>query len=573
MGWIGFPTDNIGILPVQLLNEKDRLAPRHQQKVDNGMHSSNPEYDLVVIGAGINGAGIFREASLRGYKTLLLEKDDLGSGTTATSSRLIHGGLRYLEHYEVPLVRESLRERERLLNAAPHLVKPLPLTLPVYKGHKRGPFMIGLGMIAYDLLSYDKSVPNNKMLTRDEALAAEPGLDPGGLRAAGRYYDCQAVFPERLVVENVIDGVRHGGTVFTHAEVTGFDIEDNEVTAITYRDADGLEHRITTASVINVAGPWIDLVLEDAGDFPRYNGGTKGSHIVVDPFPGAPKDALYIEARQDGRPYFIIPWNDLYLIGTTDIRFDGDINSIVASEEEITYLLNETNMAIPAANLNRESVLYTFAGVRPLPYVPEGSTSAITRKHIVKSHTPSATNFFTIVGGKLTTYRSLAEDAVDVIDGAFGRPVGGRMSPTRTQRLPGAAANMPVEHNHIVAQRPDWLSEQSANWLVDRYGVRARDVIALADSNSRYREPIREGHPAIVAVVPFSFDHEYARTLADVMIRRTMLSMDADAGLPMAESMSSVAQEIYGWTDSQCEAELAGFHTEIAKQLPRSFAR
>ena len=151
------------------------------------MFSSQPEFDLVVIGGGINGGGIFREASLRGYKTLLLEKDDLGGATTATSSRLIHGGLRYLEHYEVPLVRESLRERERLLKSAPHLVKPLPLTLPVYKGHKRGPFMIGLGMIAYDLLSYDKSVPNSKMLTRDEALAAEPGLDQNGLRAAGRY--------------------------------------------------------------------------------------------------------------------------------------------------------------------------------------------------------------------------------------------------------------------------------------------------------------------------------------------------------------------------------------------------
>ena len=536
------------------------------------MVSSHPDYDLVVIGGGINGAGIFREASLRGYKTLLIEKDDLSGATTATSSRLIHGGLRYLEHYEVPLVRESLRERERLLNAAPHLVTPLPLTLPVYKGHKRGPFMIGLGMIAYDLLSYDKSVPNSKMLTRDEALAAEPGLDPQGLRAAGRYYDCQVEFPERLVVENVIDGVRHGGTVFTHATVTDFELAGGKIQAVMYRDADGLEQRITTASVMNVAGPWIDRVLKKAGSFPRMNGGTKGSHIVVDPFPGAPKDALYIEARQDGRPYFIIPWNGLYLIGTTDIRFTGELDEIVASEEEIDYLLAETNMAIPAADLTRESVLYTFAGVRPLPYVPDGSTAAITRKHIVQSHAPEVTNLFTIIGGKLTTYRSLAEDAVNDIDKLFDRPVGGRKSPTRSQRLPGAAENLPVEHNRIVAQRPAWLSEESARWLVDRYGVRARDVIALAETNPRYQEPIREAHPAIVAVVPFSFDHEYARTLADVMIRRTMLSMDADAGLPMAESMSYVAQEIYGWSDEQREAELAGFHGEIAKQLPRLMA-
>lgn len=536
------------------------------------MFSSQPEFDVVIIGAGINGGGIFREASLRGYKALLLEKDDLGGATTATSSRLIHGGLRYLEHYEFPLVRESLRERERLLKSAPHLVTPLPLTLPVYKGHKRGPFMIGLGMVAYDVLSYDKSVPSSKMLTREQALAAEPGLDPNNLRAAGRYYDCQAIFPERLVVENVIDAVRHGGTVRTHSTVTGFDVDDGKVSLVHYTDADGNEQQVSTATVINVAGPWIDRVLDNAGTFPRYNGGTKGSHIVVEPFAGAPKDALYIEARQDGRPYFIIPWNDLYLIGTTDIRFTGDVNNIVADEDEITYLLNETNMAIPDAKLSREDVLYTFAGVRPLPYVPEGSTGAITRKHIIQSHQPDVTNLFTIIGGKLTTYRSLSEEAIDAIDRNFGRPVGGKKSPTRTDRLPGASKNMVAEQNRIVAQRPAWLSETGARWLVNLYGVRARDVIALAESNPRYQEPIREGHPAIIAVIPFSFEHEYAGSIADAMLRRTMLAMEADAGLAIAEAMGYVAQEIYGWSDEKRDAELNEFHRQIGKQLPRGLA-
>ncbi len=533
------------------------------------MYSSQPEYDVVVIGAGINGGGIFREASLRGYKTLLLEKDDLGGATTATSSRLIHGGLRYLEHYEFSLVRESLRERERLLKAAPHLVEPLPLTLPVYKGHKRGPFMIGLGMVAYDVLSYDKSVPNSKMLTRDQALAAEPGLAPEGLRAAGRYYDAQAIFPERLVVENVIDGVRQGGTVRTHSTVTGFELEDGKAHTVIYTDQDGNEQRASTASVINVAGPWIDQVLGMAGSFPRFNGGTKGSHIVVEPFPGAPKDALYIEARQDGRPYFIIPWNDLYLIGTTDIRFTGELNNIIADESEISYLLDETNLAIPDAKLTREDVLYTFAGVRPLPYVPEGSTGAITRKHIIQHHRPDVNNIFTIIGGKLTTYRSLAEEAVNEIDRHFDRPIGGKSSPTRRKRLPGAAPDMVKEQNRFIAQRPDWLSESSARWLVNLYGVRANDVVKLAESNPRYQQPILEGHHAIIAVIPFSFEHEYAGNLADVMLRRTMLSMDVDAGLSVAESMSHVAQELYGWSDEKREAELAEYHRQIARQLPR----
>ncbi len=533
------------------------------------MYSSQPEFDLVVIGGGINGGGIFREASLRGYKTLLLEKDDLCSATSATSSRLIHGGLRYLEHFEFALVRESLRERERLLHSAPHLVTPLPLTLPVYKGHSRGPFMIYLGMIAYDVLSFDKSLPASKMLTRNEALEAEPGLAHDGLRAAGRYYDCQVEFPERLVVENVIDGVRHGGTVRTHSAVTGFEIVDDVVKAVIWSDAEGDEHRVTTSAVMNVSGPWIDRVLDLAGSFPRYNGGTKCSHIVVEPFPGAPKDALYIEARQDGRPYFIIPWNDLYLIGTTDIRFEGDLDRIVATEEEIRYLLDETNMAIPDAKLQRDDVLYTFSGVRPLPYKPEGSTGAITRKHIIQKHTPSIDNLFTVIGGKLTTYRSLSEEAVDVVDAACNRPVGGKHSPTRSTRLPGASDKMTAAINRIVAQRPEWLSQPAAQWLVNRYGIRARDVIALAETNPRYQQPIREGHVAIIATIPFSFEHEYAGTLADVMLRRTMLALDADAGLPLADSMSYVCQEIYGWSDERRLAEYNEYIRQIGKQLPR----
>ena len=537
------------------------------------MSASQPEYDLVVIGAGINGSGIFREASMRGYKTLLLEKDDLCSATSATSSRLIHGGLRYLEHFEFGLVRESLRERERLLHSAPHLVTPLPLTVPVYRGQKRGPLLIGLGMIAYDVLSYDKSVPTSKMLTRDEALAAEPGLAQDGLRAAGRYYDCQITFPERLVVELVVDGVRHGGTVRTHARVTDFDISGNDIQSVIYTDPDGTERTVTAGAVLNVGGPWIDRILALAGSFPRYNGGTKGSHIVVRPFPGAPKDAIYVEARQDGRPYFIIPWNDLYLIGTTDIRFTDDLERIVATEEEIAYLLKETNLAIPDAGLVRDDVLYTFSGVRPLPYVPEGSTGAITRKHIIQRHHPAVNNLLTIIGGKLTTFRSLSEEAIDEIDRINGRPVGGKKSPTRTTRLPGGAANMAAEHNRIVANRPSWLGEAAAQWLVDRYGTRAKEVIALAATSQRYQQPIREGHDAIIATIPYSFDHEFARTLADVMLRRTMLALDADAGLPLAESMSYVCQELYAWSDDTRRAEYDEYIRQISKQLPHALTQ
>lgn len=532
------------------------------------MAAGSEKYDLIVIGAGINGAGIFREATTRGLKTLLLEKDDLGGATTSTSSRLIHGGLRYLEHYEFALVRESLRERERLLHAAPHLVSPLPLTLPVYKGHSRGPFMIGLGMIAYDVLSYDKSLPTARMYSKAEALRQEPGLEPEGLRAAARYYDAQVIYPERLVVENVVDGVSYGGEVRLHTRVTGFQMEAGVVRGVEFvNEQDGTTGVARADVTINVAGPWIDRVLDLAGDFPRYNGGTKGSHIVVEPFPGAPKDALYIEARQDGRPYFIIPWNDLYMIGTTDIRFEGDLDRIVASEDEIAYLLKETNLAIPDAKLTREDVLYTWAGVRPLPYKPEGSTGAITRKHIIKDHSPKVEGLLSIIGGKLTTYRSLSEEAVDDIQRKLGRKP--TASKTRKLRLPGGSGDFRRTAAELKHSAPEWLSPESADWLLKVYGLRARDVMRLAYEEPRLRERIVPSHPAIAAVVPFSFRHEFTTTLADLMLRRTMLALEKDAGLETVKAVSQIAAETRGWDEERRLREVERFRWEIAKQLPR----
>lgn len=528
-------------------------------------------FDLIVIGAGINGAGIAREAALSGLKVLLVEKEDLGSGTTATSSRLIHGGLRYLEYYEFPLVRESLRERERLLSAAPHLVTPLSLTLPIYKGHSRGPFMIRLGMIAYDVLSYDKTLPRHRMFTKTQALEQEPGLDPQGLKAAARYYDAQAEYPERLVVENVLDAVGSGAVVRTHAMVTGFEVEAGVVKGVRITDTiTGEENTAWAPLTINVSGPWVDEVLAEMTGVQapkRLVGGTKGSHIVVEPFPGAPKDALYIEARQDGRPYFIIPWAGLYLIGTTDIRFDGDPDRIVASEEEIAYLLKETNLAIPDADLDREDVLYTFSGLRPLPYQEEGKEGAITRKHIIKDHAPQIEGLLSIIGGKLTTYRSLSEETIDAAYRKLGRKV--PKSKSRTKPLPGASLNYEAFAGQFARYRPEWLSEASARWLLSVYGSRARQIVDLAEEDPSLREPLVAGKPGIAAVIPFSFNEEFAQTLSDVLLRRTMLALQEDAGLTVAEPAAEVAARVQGWDEARKAAELQAFYDEIALQLPK----
>jgi glycerol-3-phosphate dehydrogenase len=378
-------------------------------------------HDVVIIGGGINGAGIARDAAMRGLKVLLIDKGGLGAATTSASTRLIHGGLRYLEHFEFGLVRESLREREILLKIAPHLVKPLAITIPIYKQSKRGRLTIRAGMILYDLLSWGKSLPNHQILSRAETLERWPGLNPEGLVGSALYYDAQVEFPERLVVENALSAREFGAEVLTHTRVTKLAVENGRVSGVEFVGEDGRKEFAEARVVINAAGPWIDRVLDQAPvESPKLIGGTKGSHIVVAPFPGAPENAIYVEARSDGRPIFIIPWNKLYLIGTTDVRFDGDPDEVRCEPWEIDYLLAETNLALPGAHLTRDSILDTYSGVRPLPVTGDKDEQSITRRHFIREH-PRLPNLLSIVGGKLTTYRSLAEECVDLIFRKLGK--------------------------------------------------------------------------------------------------------------------------------------------------------
>lgn len=376
-------------------------------------------YDVIIIGGGINGAGIARDAAMRGLKVLLIEKGDLGCGTTSASTRLIHGGLRYLEHFEFGLVRESLRERETLLRIAPDLVRPLAIAIPIYKQSKRGRLTIRAGMILYDLLSRGKSLPRHRMLSRAETLERWPGLNPEDLVGSALYYDAQVEFPERLVVANVVSAREFGAEVLTHTRVTNFTVADRKVSGVEFVSEDGQRQFAEAGVVINAAGPWIDQVLEPVNS-PKLIGGTKGSHIIVPEFPGAPANAIYLEARSDGRPIFIIPWNKLYLIGTTDVRFEGDPDEVRCELWEIDYLLSETNLALPRAGLTRESILETYSGVRPLPVANDKDEQSITRRHFIREH-PQLPNLLSIVGGKLTTYRSLAEECVDLIFRKLGR--------------------------------------------------------------------------------------------------------------------------------------------------------
>ena len=550
----------------------------------------NYPFDLIVVGAGINGSGIARDAAMRGLKVLLLDKGDISSGTTQWATRLIHGGLRYLEYYEVPLVRESLKDREILLHTAPHLVKPLGFLVPIYERAKHGPLMVRMGMIAYDTLSLDKSLDNHSMLSAEEAREREPGLNPEGLLGAAFYYDAQVEYAERIAVESAISAREHGAVVLTYCRVDRLVREGDRVTGVEFTDVLGDETYEAHAPVtINVAGPWVDQVLGEIQGR-RMIGGTKGSHLIVDPFPGAPKnEALYVEARKDGRPYFIVPWNGRYLIGTTDLRYDGDLDYVSADEEEIQYLLDETNYVIPEANLTRESVLFTYSGIRPLPFQPEGAAGSVTRSHIIYDHAkgrgvgtkksglgegvPRVDGLISIVGGKLTTYRNLSRQTVDMVYDKLGLDA----PESRTAKIP-----LPGGETRDFAafaagfKATSGLTDELAERLLKIYGVRAPEVLEIAGDDPSLRMPL--GPSATVetgiigAEVLYAFRREMAQTLADVLLRRTMVAYGPSVALDVDEAAAQVAVKHLGWSEERAKDEVAAFREYVERYKPKSMS-
>lgn len=517
------------------------------------MSARLPHFDVAVIGAGINGAGIARDAALRGLRVAVFDKNDMCTGCSWISSRLIHGGLRYLEYGEIPLVYESLHERRYLRLTAPHLVEPLRICLPIFERARRGPLLIRLGMIAYDLLSIRKTVPMHEMLSADEIQKEEPGLRTEGLRAAARYYDAQVAFAERLVLENLLDARAAGAAVKTHCEVTAIRVADGAVKSLVYLDkADQSEHEIKVDTVVNAAGPWVDRVLETAPEpAKRHIGGTKGSHIIVDAFAGAPRDAFYVEAAADGRPFFIIPWNKQYLIGTTDIRYDGDLDTVRASDAEVDYLLAETNRVFPRAGLTKASINYAYAGIRPLPYQDKGPESAITRKHIIKVNTEVARGLISIIGGKLTTYRHLAEQTVDRI--AALKRVKLAKCRTQTTPLPGSPG---IDRAGEQLRASRLLSDAGVARLLEIYGGRAAQICDLAQQDRALARTLDADDSVLAAEVVFAVREEFAMTLEDIVYRRCMVGLDSDQGRALYAAIAEIAADELGWDNSEKSRQL-----------------
>ena len=515
------------------------------------MLSDGARFDLIVIGGGINGAAIAREAALSGHSVLLLEREDFCAGTSAASTRLIHGGLRYLEHAEIALVRESLAERERLLRTAPHLVEPLEIVLPLTAQSRRGPLTIRLGMWLYDLLSAGKSLPRHRMLDRGGILDALPGLDAATLVGGAAYYDAQVRFPERLVVENVLDAGDNGATVASHTAAREIVVENGRVVGVKFDGAGG-RGLARAAVVVNATGPWVDATLGTLGSRPLI-GGTRGSHLIAARFTDAPSRAIYAEAASDGRPFFIIPWNGLWLIGTTDERYDGDPGDAAMTREEYDYLVTETRRLFPRATDLPASIRYTYSGIRPLPSTAGKRPGAITRRHLVRRHR-EVRGLYSIIGGKLTTHRSLAADCLALIAPELASK---RPSPTLERPLPGCLD--PHDRDALVAALTDRFDGATATRLWRTYGGLAARLLESVATRPELADRIAPVSGLRVAELVMAVEREHAHTLVDILQRRTMAGLDADFGRPLAPLAADCMVRLGYWDRLRADEEVGAY--------------
>lgn len=523
---------------------------------------SNTTFDLIVIGAGVNGAGVARLAALSGLRTLVLERGDVCSGTSAWCSRLIHGGLRYLEYFEIGLVRESLAERTALLQLAPHLVHPLPLYLPIYESGRRPLWQIRLGLWLYDRLARwrgaSSQLPPHRILDPSEVARQIPGLDSQGIAGAAHYYDGQVPYAERLVLANLKDAVARGAELRLYSPVERVLRKGDRAIGVRWRDEEGNRHEAFSETIVNAAGPWLDDIVDDFSQR-RLIGGTKGSHIIVNRFEGFGRAAIYSEARSDGRPFFIIPWNDDVLIGTTDIRISGSPDSVAISSEEADYLIRETNNLFPEARLSRDDVRFAYSGTRPLPHKPRGSTGAITRRHLIKTH-PRAQGVFSVVGGKLTTYRATAADVVQRVQAFMGLP----QHPVSEPPLPGAGRES--DRADFILRWRDRFSVPQLNGLWYRHGTESEQVLELSQSDARLARDLTERGDLLAAEVVYSLDREWAQHLSDILFRRTLTAYDSNHRETAAVSVAEFLVAMGRWSRGRAAEELENYRREVRER-------
>ena len=511
------------------------------------------EFDVLVIGGGVTGAGAALDAASRGLRVALVEANDIASGTSSRSSKLIHGGLRYLEQLDFKLVSEALRERDLLISRiAPHLVKPVSFLYPLHRKVLERPY-VGAGLVLYDAFNVTKKqVPFHRHMSVHGALRLAPALKASSLAGALLYYDAQTD-DARFTLTVARTAAAHGAAVATRARAVELlrDPDGERVTGARVRDEEtGRDVDVSARRVVVCAGVWTDLVHQMAGVRAGYQVRmSKGVHVVV-PYEAIRSDTGII-LRTEKSVLFIIPWGQRWIVGTTDTDWDGEREEPAATGEDVDYILAQANRVL-VSPLTRSDVIGVYAGLRPLVAADESApTAKLSREHVVDEPVPGLVS---IAGGKFTTYRVMARDVVDTAVADYERWVPASV----TDQLPllgadGLAAAT-AEASRLAEDYA--VSRDTVEHLLDRYGTLTEEVLQLTKTDPTLAAPIAKGHPYLGAEVAYAVTHEGALHVADVLTRRIrLLFEDADCGAAAVGPVSAIMGDLLGWDSATRVAE------------------
>ena len=511
-------------------------------------------FDLVVVGGGITGAGIAFDATVKGLRVAILEKDDWGAGTSSKSSKLVHGGLRYLEQMEFGLVMESTAERAFLMKRVSHLVRPLRFIFPVYRSHKHRPWFIQLGMWLYDILALFRNHKRHRRLSPREVSSEEPFLDVSEMEAAMAYYDC-ITDDARLTLENAKAAHRKGAIALSRVEVNGLDADEDGLLRVAARDTWGGQNlQIRTRRVVNAAGPWTNKVLgEEGAKRTEVIRPTKGVHLVV-PREALPVDsAVVVQSPRDGRIAFVIPWEESTAIGTTDTDFTGSPDEVHTSRADVDYLLEAIRAGFPTKPIKDDDIVSTWAGLRPLIKDDSENPYNTSREHEIIE---DERGVFTIAGGKLTTYRKMAEECVDMVIASLGKLVATGEKSTKHVPLPGCDNFVyRTDGERVIGEVVNkWnIAHPVAERLVQRYGGQWPEILPDSVTDLPLVDP--RGR-VLEAEVQFGLEHEMVGSLEDFMARRTHLFYHLpDQGLEASKRVARILGQAFGWSEEEVESE------------------
>ncbi|MDO7867603.1 glycerol-3-phosphate dehydrogenase/oxidase [Nocardioides jiangxiensis] len=544
------------------------LSPQARETALQQLGTPGNEVDVLVVGGGITGAGAALDAVTRGLTVGLLEQRDLASGTSSRSSKLVHGGLRYLEMMDFGLVREALTERGLLLTKlAPHLVKPVPFLYPLtHRGWERG--YVGAGLALYDTMArvggHDAGLPRHRHLTRKGVARVAPDFKAERLAGAIQYWDAQ-VDDARLVLTVARTAAQHGAHIATRTKVTGFLREGERVIGVRARDLEtGRDLEIRARVVVNAAGVWTDEIQGLVGGRGSLHvKASKGIHIVV------PRDRIRSESgfivRTETSVLFVIPWGRHWIIGTTDTAWDLDRAHPAASRADIDYVLEHVNRILREP-LDHEDVEGVYAGLRPLLSGESEPTSRISREHTVVTPVPG---LVMIAGGKLTTYRVMARDAVDAASHSLRSGGSPMVRDSITDRVPlvGADGYETRANQRVMLARRSGLHLARIDHLLGRYGGRIDDVLDLVADRPELSAPLAGAEDYLAAEVVHAVTHEGARHLDDVLVRRTRISIETfDRGVGAAPEAARLIGELLGWTEERLAAEVDHYRRRVAAE-------